>query len=53
MGLAEETRLEKPVTWDQFLKSFYERFSPDGIKRDERTNYQITVGGSNCRQVYH
>ena len=24
--LAEETRLEKPITWDQFSKSFYERF---------------------------
>jgi len=23
--LAEEVRLEKPITWDQFLKSFYER----------------------------
>ena len=24
--LAEEARLEKPITWDQFSKSFYERF---------------------------
>ena len=25
-SLAEEARLEKPITWDQFSKSFYERF---------------------------
>jgi len=24
--LAEEARLEKPITWDQFSKGFYERF---------------------------
>jgi len=24
--LVEEARLEKPIIWDQFLKSFYERF---------------------------
>jgi len=49
--LVEEAKLEKPVTWDQFSKSFYERFFPDGIKRDERIIYQITVGVSNCRKV--
>ena len=26
--LAEEARLEKPITWDQFLKGFCERFFP-------------------------
>ena len=26
--LAKEARLEKPITWDQFLKGFYERFFP-------------------------
>ena len=26
--LAEEARLEKPITWDQFSKSFYDRFFP-------------------------
>ena len=26
--LAEEARLEKPISWNQFLKSFYERFFP-------------------------
>jgi len=26
--LAEEARLEKPITWDQFLKGFYKRFFP-------------------------
>ena len=24
--LAEEARLEKPISWDQFSKGFYERF---------------------------
>ena len=47
--LVNEAKLEKPITWDQFSKSFYGRFFPDGIKRDERTNYQIAVGGPNCR----
>ena len=35
----EEAKLKNFITWDQFLKSFYERFFPDGIKRDERTIY--------------
>ena len=26
--LAEEARLERPITWDQFLKGFYEMFFP-------------------------
>jgi len=26
--LAEEARLEKPITWDRFSKGFYERFFP-------------------------
>jgi len=26
--LAEEAILEKPTSWDQFLRSFYERFFP-------------------------
>jgi len=26
--LTEEARMEKPITWDQFSKSFYERFFP-------------------------
>jgi len=26
--LAEEARLEKPISWDQFSRSFYERFFP-------------------------
>ena len=26
--LAEDARLGKPITWDQFLKSFYKRFFP-------------------------
>ena len=49
--LVEEAKLEKPITWDQFSKSFYKGFFPDGIKRDERTIYQITVGGPNCSKV--
>jgi len=49
--LVEEAKLKNFITWDQFLKSFYERFFPDGIKRDERTIYQIIIGGSNCKHV--
>ena len=26
--LAGEARLDKPITWDQFSKSFYDRFFP-------------------------
>jgi len=26
--LAEEGRLDKPITWDQFSKNFYDRFFP-------------------------
>ena len=35
--LAEEARLEKPITWDQFSKGFYERFFPaTGQKMEEQ-----------------
>ena len=26
--LAEEARLDEPITWDQFCRSFYDRFFP-------------------------
>ena len=32
--LAEEATLEKPITWDQFSKGFYERFFPTTAQRD-------------------
>ena len=32
--LAEEATLEKPITWDQFSKGFYERFFPATAQRD-------------------
>jgi len=32
--LAEEARLEKPVTWDTFSKSFYSRFFPATAQKD-------------------
>jgi len=32
--LAEEARLEKPITWDQFLKGFYERFFPTTAQKE-------------------
>jgi len=51
MVVGRGSKTGKPVTWDQFLKSFYERFSSDGIKRDERIIYHIAVGGLNYRQV--
>jgi len=50
--LAEEMRLEKPITWDQFSKDFYERFFPvNSSEKDEGTIYQIAVGESNGGQV--
>ena len=32
--LAEEARLEKPITWDQFSKSFYERFFSETAQKE-------------------
>jgi len=32
--LAEEARLEKPVSWDQFSKSFYSRFFPATAQKE-------------------
>ena len=32
--LAEEARLEKPISWDQFLKGFYKRFFPATTQKE-------------------
>ena len=32
--LGKEARLEKPITWDQFSKSFYERFFPKTAQKE-------------------
>ena len=32
--LAEEARLEKLITWDQFSKGFYERFFPATAQKE-------------------
>ena len=32
--LAEEATLEKPITWDQFSKGFYERFFPATAQKE-------------------
>ena len=32
--LAEESRLEKPISWDQFSKGFYERFFPATAQKE-------------------
>jgi len=32
--LAEEARLDKPITWDQFSKSFYDRFFPATAQKE-------------------
>jgi len=32
--LAEETRLEKPISWDQFSKSFYEKNFPKTAQKE-------------------
>ena len=31
--IAEEERFEKPVTWEKFTESFYERFFPKTARR--------------------
>jgi len=32
--LAEEARLDQPITWDQFSKNFYDRFFPTTTQKD-------------------
>ena len=32
--LAEEARLEKPISWDQFLKGFFETFFPATVQKE-------------------
>ena len=32
--LTEEARLEKPISWDQFLKCFYEKFFPTMAQKE-------------------
>ena len=32
--LVEEARLEKPITWDQFSKIFYERFFSETVQKE-------------------
>ena len=32
--LAKEARLDKPITWDQFSKSFYDRFFPTTAQKE-------------------
>ena len=32
--LAEEVRPDKPITWDQFSKSFYDRFFPTTSQKE-------------------
>ena len=32
--LAKETRLETPISWDQFSKSFYEKFFPRTAQKE-------------------
>jgi len=32
--LAEEARLDQPITWEQFSKSFYDRFFPTTTQKE-------------------
>jgi len=32
--VAEEARLEKPITWNQFSKCFYDRFFPATAQKE-------------------
>ena len=43
--LAEEARLEKPITWDQFSKSSYERFFSETAQKEMESNL------SDCSRV--
>jgi len=37
--LAEEARLDKPITWDQFSKSFYDRFFPATAQKEIKEQF--------------
>ena len=41
--LVEEARLEKPITWDQFLKGFYERFFSAMTQKDGRAVHHVAL----------
>ena len=43
--LAEEARLEKPISWDQFSKGFYERFFPTTAPKEMRSSLSSCSSG--------
>jgi len=50
--LAEEARLEKPVTWDTFSKSFYSRFFPVTAQEDMEEQFIRLRQGSRSVDEY-
>jgi len=50
--LAEEARLEKPVTWDTFSKSFYSRFFPVTAQKDMEEQFIRLRQGSKTVDEY-
>jgi len=50
--LAEEARLEKPVTWDTFSKSFYSRFFPVTAQKDMEEQFIRLRQGSRSVDEY-
>ena len=50
--LAEEARLEKPVTWDTFSKSFYSRFFPVTAQKDMEEQFIRLRQGSKSVDEY-
>ena len=50
--LAEEARLKKSITWDQFLKDLWEILPRNSLKGDGRTIYQIAAEEPDRRRIY-
>jgi len=47
--LAEEERLEKTISWDQFSRSFYERFFPTTVQKEMKEKFIRVQLGPNSR----
>ena len=50
--LAEEARLEKPITWTTFTKSFYSRFFPATARKDMAEQFIMLQQGNKSVDQY-
>ena len=50
--LAKEELLEKPITWERFSKSFYERFFPKNARREMEQQFINLRQGSQMVDEY-